>query len=122
MVTHPAQAHRAGPAQVKIYKINCSEKGPQPTNLHVLYKLPQRASFWNISAGDINLRRRFLTIRTSFNITAAAAADVTTVFAGLFSGIVRAFIILIFRRRPRYLDACSSLHLFNQLKRAKEGI
>jgi hypothetical protein len=32
-------------AQVKIYKTKCSDKGPQPTNSQVLYKMPQGESF-----------------------------------------------------------------------------
>jgi hypothetical protein len=85
-----------------------------------LYKSPQEASFSNISAGDVNLHRGFLVVRTVLNITAAAA--VTTIFVRIFFGIVCAFIILIFGRRLRYLDVLSSLFLFNQLKRTNKGI
>jgi hypothetical protein len=41
-----AWAHLAGPAQVKIYKTNGSEKGPKPMNLQVLHKSPQKGKFF----------------------------------------------------------------------------
>jgi hypothetical protein len=77
-------------------------------------QIASKGKFRNISAGDVNLRRGFLVVRTILNITAAAA--VTTIFARVFFGIVRVFIILIFGRRLRRLNAFPSLFFSINLK------
>jgi hypothetical protein len=39
MATHPAQAQLVGPAQVKVYKTNRSDKVPQTHEFTYLYKI-----------------------------------------------------------------------------------
>jgi hypothetical protein len=119
--TRPAQAQLTGPAQVKVYNTNCSDKVTQPHEFTYLHKSPRKASFSAISAGDINLQRTLLASRAFFNIIVTATV-VATVFAGIFPFSVCAFINLIFRRRLWQCNALFSLLLFDQLKRAKEEI
>jgi hypothetical protein len=86
-------------------------------NLQVLYKLRQWQIFEHLT-DDVNLRRRFIVVRTIINITAAAA--VTVIFPRIFFAVIGVFSILSFGRRLRSFDAFPS-HLFlNQLKRTNE--
>jgi hypothetical protein len=120
LATHPAQAQLTGPVQVKVYKTNCSDKVSQPDKCTNLHRLPQKARFSAIVAGDINLQKTFFMLRTLLSVATATAA-VAVMFAIYFFSVASAFII-IFRRRFRQLDALPSLFLLNQLKRTKQRI